>query len=82
MPTTDLTCRDLVELVTDYLEGTLPADQRRQFDAHLEECPYCQTYLAQMQQTIALLGRLTETSIDPVVAEDLLHRFRTWKQAE
>ncbi len=60
----ELTCRELVELVTEYLEGTLPEPERLRFDAHLAECPYCQTYLEQMRQTIAPVGRLTEDTID------------------
>jgi anti-sigma factor RsiW len=76
----DLTCRELVELVTDYLEGVLPAAERLRFEAHLAECPYCQTYLAQMRRTIALVGKLSESTIDPIVERELLQRFRAWKQ--
>jgi anti-sigma factor RsiW len=80
MDTTELTCRDLVELVTDYLEGALPVTERLRFEAHLAECPYCQTYLTQMRQTIAMVGKLSETTIDPSVREDQLQCFRAWKQ--
>lgn len=80
MHTSELTCRELVELVTEYLEGTLPDAVRARFDAHLAECPYCQTYLEQMRQTITVLGRLNEDTIDPDVREELLRRFRAWKQ--
>lgn len=80
MHTSELTCRELVELVTEYLEGTLPDAVRARFDAHLKECPHCQTYLEQMRQTITVLGRLNEDTIDPDVREELLRRFRAWKQ--
>lgn len=66
--------------MTEYLEGTLPDPVRARFDAHLAECPYCQTYLEQMRQTIAVLGRLSEDTIDPNIREESLRRFRVWKQ--
>ena len=80
MDTAELTCRELVELVTEYLEGSLPAAERLRFEGHLAECPYCQTYLAQMRRTIALVSKLSETTIDPAVEEELLQCFRDWKQ--
>jgi anti-sigma factor RsiW len=54
----EITCRELVEIITDYLEGTMPQAERRRFEAHLEGCPYCVTYLGQMRQTIRALGEL------------------------
>jgi anti-sigma factor RsiW len=80
MPTSanDLTCKELVELVTDYLEGALSPDDRKRFDAHLSGCPYCRIYLAQMGQTIRILGQLPEESISPQALEELLERFRGW----
>lgn len=78
---TDLTCQELVELVTDYLEGSLSATQRARFDEHLTMCTGCRNYLAQMRQTIKLTGRLTEDSIDPQARDDLLGVFRNWKKA-
>jgi anti-sigma factor RsiW len=80
MATNQLTCQALVELVTAYLEGTLPEPERRRFDAHLDECPYCGTYLEQMRQTIRLIGKLSEESLDPEVRETLLARFHNWNQ--
>lgn len=72
----DLACKEFVELVTAYLEGTLPADQRLRFDEHLATCPFCQTYLDQMRQTIGALGHLPETSIEPKALDALLTAFR------
>jgi anti-sigma factor RsiW len=80
IPPPELTCKELVELVTDYLEGALPESERARFDAHLGECPYCRTYLEQMRQTVALVGRLTEETIPPDARDDLLQRFRKWKR--
>jgi anti-sigma factor RsiW len=75
----ELTCQELVELVTDYLEGTLPPVERARFEAHIAGCTGCRRYLAQMRQTIATLPRLTEESIQPEAREALLRTFRKWK---
>ena len=56
----ELTCRELIELVTDYVEGRLSPGDRARFEAHLAECDACETYLVQMRQTIRALGRLPE----------------------
>ena len=77
----DLTCRELVELVTAYIEGALPLHERARFEAHLAVCQGCTNYLEQMRQTIKLLGTLTETTISPQARDDLLGAFRRWKQS-
>ena len=64
----DLVCRQAVELVTDYLEGTLSGRARRRFEAHLAGCPHCTEYLAQMRETIKLTGRLRARGPDPADA--------------
>ena len=79
MAETPLTCKQLVELVTEYLEGTLPPEERTRFEAHLAVCSPCDTYLEQMRRTIDLTGRLRETDIDPPARERLLDLFRQWK---
>jgi len=76
----DLPCQELVELVTDYLEGRLPPLERLRFEAHLAQCGGCRTYLEQMRQTIRALGRLTEDSIEAQAKERLLSVFRGWKR--
>lgn len=75
----ELTCRELVRLVTDYLEGALSETDVHRFDAHLTACDGCTTYLAQMQDTIRITGKLTEESLAPDAQDDLLAAFRTWK---
>lgn len=75
-----MTCRELVELVTEYLEATLPAPERTRFDAHLADCPYCATYLEQMWQTICVVGTLREEHVPAAAKDDLLRVFRDWKQ--
>jgi anti-sigma factor RsiW len=74
----EIACRELVELVTDYLEGRLPPDQRARFDAHLAECDGCTTYLEQMRQTIRALGRVPEESLSDEARDRLLEAFRDW----
>jgi anti-sigma factor RsiW len=69
----------LVELVTDYLEGALPPDERARFDEHLAECVNCETYLEQMRQTVELTGSLPTEALSPEAEEALLHAFRNWK---
>jgi predicted anti-sigma-YlaC factor YlaD len=71
-----LTCQELVELVTDYLEGALTQDVRTRFDEHLAVCPGCETYLDQIRETASLLG---EVSVDDITGEmraTLLSAFR------
>jgi anti-sigma factor RsiW len=75
----DVTCRQLVELVTAYLEGALPGDERSRFEAHLVACRHCRAYVRQMEDTIRAAGRLTEESLAPDAREALLRAFRGWK---
>jgi anti-sigma factor RsiW len=72
----EMSCKELVGVITDYLDGTLPAPDRARFDAHLEECPYCVSYLGQMRDTIEALGELREQSLSPEAREGLLEAFR------
>jgi anti-sigma factor RsiW len=74
-----LTCREMVELVTDYLEGALTEPERRRFEEHIRVCPDCTNYLDQMRLVIKASGRLSEETIDPVARDALLDAFRGWK---
>jgi anti-sigma factor RsiW len=76
-----LTCKELVELVTDYLEDRLPRRDRRRFERHLDDCPYCRNYLEQIRRVIQAIGRLKPESISPRAREELLVAFRDWKRA-
>ena len=76
----DLPCQELVELVTDYLEGRLSASERLRFEAHLTGCSGCRTYLEQMRQTVRALGRLPEASMELEGKERLLAAFRDWRR--
>jgi anti-sigma factor RsiW len=76
----EMTCQELVELVTEYFEGTLPPRDRARFERHLGTCPYCTTYLDQMRITIRTLGRLPEETVSPAARDALLGAFRDWKR--
>ncbi|KPV48900.1 hypothetical protein SE17_35585 [Kouleothrix aurantiaca] len=76
-----LTCREMVELVTEYLEGAMPPRERAIFEAHLAVCPGCTAYFEQMRATIRMTGHLTEESIEPEARDTLLDVFRNWKRA-
>jgi anti-sigma factor RsiW len=77
--TTALACQELVEIVTDYLEGTLPEHDRARFDEHILTCPGCREYVQQMRTTLQLTGRLTVESISPGARDQLLQAFRRMK---
>lgn len=73
-----LTCHELVELVTDYLEEVLPPADRRRVEEHLSICDGCTAYLEQMRETIRLTGMLTEEQIPEEQKRRLLEAFRAW----
>jgi anti-sigma factor RsiW len=75
----EMPCEELVELVTDYIEGHLAVVDRARFEAHIADCEYCATYLEQMRQTIRTLGRIPEESLTDDAREALLTAFRSWK---
>jgi anti-sigma factor RsiW len=75
----DLPCRELVELVTDYLEGRLPSAERLRLESHLAECDGCRTYLRQIEQVLRTAGRLDEDALAPAARDALLGAFRAWK---
>lgn len=75
----EMPCREIVELVTDYLEDRLTPRDRARFEAHIAECPYCETYLQQMRQTVRVLGRIPEESLSADAREALVTAFRSWK---
>jgi anti-sigma factor RsiW len=74
-----IVCQQAVELVTDYLEGALPARDRARFERHLADCPHCTEYLRQMRATIDRLGRVEPDSLTPDARAELVALFRRWK---
>ncbi len=76
----DLVCQQAVELVTDYLEGTLARADRRRYESHLAGCPHCTEYLAQMRMTIELTGTLTADDLTPQMQDDFIALYRQWRE--
>jgi anti-sigma factor RsiW len=74
-----MTCRELVELVTEYLEGSLPQGERERFEAHLAICEGCTAYVEQIRVAIRVTGNLSEEELSPEATDRLLAAFRSWK---
>lgn len=79
MPRDEIACQQLVELVTDYFEESLPPRQRELLEEHLQGCSGCRNYIEQMRQTIRLTGTVQEDEIPTDVRDGLLDVFRKWK---
>jgi predicted anti-sigma-YlaC factor YlaD len=80
MSVPEMTCKELVEVVTDYLEGSMPAQQQLLLEEHLAFCDWCQTYLKQIRETIRLTGTLREDDLTPEARDALLEVFRDWRR--
>jgi len=76
-----VSCRQVVGLVTEYLEGALSDADRRRFEAHIAGCPNCTEYLAEMRTTLRLMGRLDPERLPDRVQRELVRAFRDWKPA-
>jgi len=74
-----LTCQEVIELLSSYIEGGLTADDRRRVDEHLALCDGCTTYLEQMRETIRLSGMVTEEQVPEDEKAALLTAFRDWR---
>ena len=77
-----LTCKELTEVLTDYLEGVMPLEDRARFEAHLAICEGCVTYVDQMRQAIATTNALRVEDVEETAPDDLLAAFRAWKRGE
>lgn len=77
--TRDLPCQEVVEMVTDYLEGALSPAERRRFEKHLAGCEHCTEYLAQMRLTIRLTGGLRSEDLSPQMREEFTALYRRWR---
>ena len=76
--TESLSCRELVELVTDYLEGALAPVDLQRFERHIAGCDGCTLYLAQLRETIRITGTITTDDLSPDAERELLSAFRGW----
>jgi anti-sigma factor RsiW len=77
-----ITCQELTEVLTEYLEGAMPLRDRARFEAHLAICPGCVTYLEQMRTTISTVRELRVAEVEATAPDDLLSTFRAWKRGE
>jgi anti-sigma factor RsiW len=77
-----LSCQEIVELVTDYLEGSLSADDRARFESHINACRHCRHHLHHMNITLRVVGNLHEESLPPAAMNELIGAFRTWKSTD
>jgi predicted anti-sigma-YlaC factor YlaD len=75
----DITCEQVVALVTAYLEGELTRDRHALFEAHLDECEDCTEYLRQIRTTIAVTGQLRDEDLDPMARDQLVTLYRRWR---
>ncbi|HTU78326.1 MAG TPA: zf-HC2 domain-containing protein [Solirubrobacteraceae bacterium] len=78
----ELACQEMVELVTDYLEGELTRAERRRFEAHLAGCENCTEYLEQMRVTIRLTGTLRVEDLTPAIREQFTALYRSWREED
>jgi anti-sigma factor (TIGR02949 family) len=78
----EVTCHEIVELVTDYLEGALSRDDLRAFEQHLAHCDGCTNYLDQMRATVRLTGRLTAEALEPELRSKILEAFGSLRRRE
>lgn len=76
----DLACQQVVELITQYLDGALSRADRKRFEAHLRHCPNCTEYLEQMRATIRVTGSLRAEDLAPEVLEEFTELFRQWRE--
>jgi anti-sigma factor RsiW len=77
----ELTCREMVELVTAYLDDAIEPAQRAALERHLAGCPHCTEYFAQIRLVRAAAGRVEPEDIAPQARQELLALFSRW-QAE
>jgi anti-sigma factor RsiW len=82
MPIDDdsLTCQQVAELITDYLENVLLAETRQRLEDHVADCSGCETYMEQIRQTISMVHAIAEEPASPETKQELLNLFRKWKQ--
>lgn len=77
-PGTTITCEEIVDIITDYLEGIVDDATRDEIEAHLALCPACDEYLAQMRSTLSTLGHVPLDSLSDTAKSSLLASFRTF----
>jgi anti-sigma factor RsiW len=76
----ELSCQEIVELVTEFLEGTMDDPLRTAFEAHLAKCPHCPHYLEQIEATIRVAGTIEPEALSPEFQAGLLEAFRDFER--
>ena len=76
----ELSCREVVEILGDYLEGAMTPEDRVRLEQHLADCDGCTAYLEQLRVTIRLSGRLSEEAVPSEAMAPLLEAFRAWRR--
>jgi anti-sigma factor (TIGR02949 family) len=74
-----MACREVVALLTDYLDGALAPHDARRLEEHLAGCPHCSEYLDQFRAAIAAAGRVDPDELAPEVVDDLVLLYRAWR---
>lgn len=75
----EMACKELIDVLSEYLDGSLPPDDRRRLEVHLDECPYCVNYVMQMKETIDAMGGVSLESLVPEKQGEVLEAFRGWQ---
>jgi anti-sigma factor RsiW len=75
----DVRCQEVVDILTDFLEGAMPPAERIRLEQHLAMCEGCMNYLEQLRTSIHLLGGLDDDAVPPAAVAELLDKFRAWK---
>lgn len=75
-----LTCQEITELVTEYLEGRMGTEDRLRFEKHVGLCRHCRAYLSQMRKTTQMLGKMSSEPVPDRVMAELRETFRGWKK--
>lgn len=81
MTDSQMSCREIVDLVTDYLEDALPRSERARFEAHIDGCDGCAAAVEQFRMTIRITGHVSEDQLTPPLRGALIDAFRDWKRA-
>jgi anti-sigma factor RsiW len=76
----ELSCREVVEILGDYLDGAMTPEDRARLEQHLADCDGCTAYLEQLRITVRLSGRLSEEAVSPEAMAPLLEAFRAWRR--
>lgn len=80
MSATYLSCKELVELVTEYFENALAPAERARFEEHIMTCPPCRAHLEQLRSTLRVVGRVPAESVPAEAEQTLVEAFRDWKR--